>query len=391
MFAPQSVVKNSTVAFLVSLVGPGAGQFYCGKTSRGLWILAVFFPSLVATVYFTIELRAPEGQAYALFWGILFRITVFLYIFAFLDAFFTAREMTAGTDAFIAESPRVAAILNLLTRGFGYFYLGQRTLGFAVFVGLGIFQRAVLQSMTSVPGAAAELLMEFILIGLAVHAYEIARKHEREILATVQLPATAPVSAGLPAAVPVTLALILSAAYLALIMVGLFMPDYSHVEQSAVPVSRDAQGSVYMNSELGVNFRVPNSWTVTHDEPTYFAVAIRSDHVCSMDLRPIAWTPLLGLDAYKGQIAYQLSKQPRVAARVLSDQPTVLSTLPARDILLSVKQGEALLIEHDVIARKGLTLYILGTYSLANDDGTEAAPSCSSDLRFVREHLVLPH
>ena len=179
MFVPQPVVKSSALAFVLSLVVPGAGQFYCGKTSRGLWILGVFISSLAATVYFTIQLRAPDGQVYALFWGILFRITVFLYIFAFLDAFFTAREMTAGTDAFIAESPRVAAILNLLTRGFGYFYLGQRTLGLVVFVGLGLFQRAILQSMTTTLGAAGGLFVELILAGLAVHAYEIARKRRK--------------------------------------------------------------------------------------------------------------------------------------------------------------------------------------------------------------------
>ena len=207
----------------------------------------------------------------------------------------------------------------------------------------------------------------------------------------MQLPAAAQPSAALPAAVPIALALVLVAAYLALSMVGLFMPDYSHVEQSAVQVSKDAQGSIYSNPALGVSLRVPDSWTITHEEPTYLAIAIRSDQVCSMDLRPIAWAPLLGLDAYKGRIAYQLSKQPKITARVLGDQPAVLSALPARDILLSVKQGESLLIEHDVIARRRLTLYVLGTYSLANEDGTEADPSCASDLRFVREHLVLPH
>src|SRR5215472_2761737 len=134
-FAPQPVPKNAAIAFLLSFFFPGGGQIYCGKTSRGVWTLAIFFPGLAATVYLTAQLGRPEGQFFALFWGIIFRITVFLYIFAFLDAFFTAREMTAGTDAFIAESPRVAAILNLLTRGFGYFYLGKRKLGFVIFIG----------------------------------------------------------------------------------------------------------------------------------------------------------------------------------------------------------------------------------------------------------------
>ena len=39
MFKPQPVPKSPFVAFLLSLVFPGAGQIYCGKTSRGLWTL----------------------------------------------------------------------------------------------------------------------------------------------------------------------------------------------------------------------------------------------------------------------------------------------------------------------------------------------------------------
>jgi TM2 domain-containing membrane protein YozV len=142
MFDPQPVPKDPLVAFLLSLAFPGAGQIYCGKTSRGLWTLAIFLPALALTVYLTLQLGSPEARESTFFWGILLRVTLFLYVFAFLDAFFTAREMTAGTDAFIAESPRIAATLNLLTRGFGYFYLGQRTLGFVVFFRPHVFSGA---------------------------------------------------------------------------------------------------------------------------------------------------------------------------------------------------------------------------------------------------------
>jgi TM2 domain-containing membrane protein YozV len=146
MFDPHPVPRGPLVAFLLSLVFPGTGQIYCGKTSRGLWTLAIFFPALALTVYCTLQLGGADGKFNAFFWGILLRITLFLYVFAFLDAFFTAREMTAGTDVFIAESPRVAAILNLLTRGFGYFYLGQRELGLTVFFGLMFFQAPLVKT-----------------------------------------------------------------------------------------------------------------------------------------------------------------------------------------------------------------------------------------------------
>jgi len=96
MFDPQPVPKGPLLAFLLSLAFPGAGQIYCGKTSRGLWTFAVFLPALALTVYFTLQLGSPEAKDSTFFWGILLRITLFLYVFAFLDAYFTARAMTAG-------------------------------------------------------------------------------------------------------------------------------------------------------------------------------------------------------------------------------------------------------------------------------------------------------
>jgi len=378
MFEPQPVPKSLFVAFLLSLVFPGAGQIYCGKTSRGLWTLAIFLPALALTVYLTLQLDA-------FFWGILLRITLFLYVFAFLDAFFTAREMTAGTDAFIAESPRVAAILNLLTRGFGYFYLGQRKLGFAVFFGLMFFQAPLAKT------AAGGLVLELTLAAMGAHAYSIARQNEKEILATVQLPAGLAPSTGLPRAIPIGLAVLLAAGYLALLILGLVLPDYSHVDQSTARVSGDSQGVIYQNPACEVSLRVPASWTVTHDEPTYILLAVRSDRACSITLQPLAWSPLVGLGSFKGQLSYQLSKGKDLTGEVLDEQPAVLSSLPARDIRVSVKQGTRRLIEHHVIARKGVTLYDLSTYELADDKGNVAEPTCSSDFRFTRNNLILPH
>jgi TM2 domain-containing membrane protein YozV len=390
MFPPQPVPRNPAIAFLLSLIFPGAGQIYCDKTSRGLWTLAIFFPSLAATVYFTRQLGRPDGEFFGFFWGIVLRITVFLYVFAFLDAFFTAREMTAGTDAFIAESPRVAAILNLLTRGFGYFYLGKRTLGFAVFFGLGIFQSVITQSTTNELSAGRGFFLELVQIGLAAHAYQMARERERQILATVQLPPSL-VSARQPAAIPVAFSLLLVAGYFAVAASGLFLPSYASIDQSTARVSQKAQRTTYDNPAYGVSLAVPGLWTVEHREPTYLALAIREDHACSADLRPFPWSFLLGLDSYKRQLDYQLSQDKSLTAKILDDKPVFLSGLPARDIYLSVRRGMNSLVEHRIIAKKGMTLYVLATYQLAAGGGAPADPSCSSDLQFIRDNLRLPH
>ena len=394
-FAPQPVPKNAAIAFLLSFFFPGGGQIYCGKTSRGVWTLAIFFPGLAATVYLTSQLGNP---ALASLWGITFRVTLFLYIFGFLDAFFTAREMTAGTDAFIAESPRVAAILNLLTRGFGYFYLGKRKLGFLIFIALAVFRGSVMQEMnmdeSSVGGG---LVLELVQIGLAADAYRIAREREKQILATVQL--SSPVSAGLPAAIPVSLGLLLMAGYFAIAASGLFLPDYASIDQSNARISQNEQGTIYDNHTYGISLAVPMSWTIEQEPPhaavvpaaSYVALAIRDDHACSADLRMFAWSFLLGLDSYRGQLDYSLSQSKGVMGKILSEQSVVLSGLSGRDISLSVRQEGNSLVEHRIIARKGMTLYVLATYELAADGAIPANPSCSTDLQFIRDNLRLPH
>ncbi|MBI3478700.1 MAG: hypothetical protein HY010_23475 [Acidobacteria bacterium] len=385
MFEPQPVPRSPALAFLLSLALPGAGQTYCGKTSRGLWTMAIFLPALALTIHFTRQLGSPEGKVDALFWGISLRITLFLYVFAFLDAFFTAREMTAGTDAFIAESPRVAAILNLLTRGFGYFYLGQRKLGLTVFFGLMFFQGPLAQA------AGGGLVLEFIMAAIGVHAYNIARRSEKEILATVRLPAEPAPSSGLPLAIPIGLAAVMASGYVALVFVGLLLPDYSHVDQSRAHVVQDSEGVFYQNPAYDISLRAPAQWTVKNDAPNYMLLAVRSDRACSVTLQPIAWSPLLGLDSFKGQLAYQFSKAKGLAGEVLDEQPAVLSGLDARDIRVSVTERAQRLIEHRIIARSGLTLYDVTTAELAPDEGNVAELSCASDFSFIRKNLVLPH
>ena len=384
MFDPQPVPTSPLVAFLLSLILPGAGQIYCSKASRGLWTSAVFLPALALTVYLTLRLGGPEGIEDAFFWEILLRITVFLYVFAFLDAFFTAREMTVGTDAFIAESPRVAAILNLLTRGFGYFYLGQRTLGFVVFFGLMFFQAPLAKT------TAGGLVIEVILAAMGAHAYSIARRSEKTILATVRLPTDSASSKGLPAAVPIALATVLAAGYVALPVVGLLLPDYSQVDQTRAHIVQDSEGVIYQNPAYDLSLRAPARWTVKNDTPNYILLAVRSDHACSVTLQPIAWSPLIGLSSFKGQLAYQFSNSKDLTGQVLDEQPALLSGLNARDIRVSVTQGRQRIIENHTIARKGMTLYDVCTDEFAGDKGGVSDPTCASDFSFIRKNLVLP-
>jgi hypothetical protein len=77
--------------------------------------------------------------------------------------------------------------------------------------------------------------------------------------------------------------------------------------------------------------------------------------------------------------AGEQSKPPR------ANIPTTLSGLPARDIVLTIEQNGNHVTEHQIAARKGMTLYILTTDSL-----TETVADCQSDFQFIQQHLALP-
>jgi len=383
-FAALPVPRNAALAFLLSLLLPGLGQFYCRKNSRAAWTMIFFLISLIATILLIPSLVGEAADATAMFWGLLLRIAIFLYGFAFLDAYFTAREMTAGTDPFIAENPRIAAILNLLTRGFGYFYLGQRALGFAVFIGLGIFQQVIVHSLTASSGVAGPLILELVLAALGIHAYEIARKREKEILATIDPPPQPLAQSGLPPAVPVGLAVLLAAAYIGLCCIGLLLPNYSAIDQSHARILVRPQDTVYSNPTYGIEFKAPATWSLT-DEDTKFPVgARRNDEVCAADLRLVAWSPFMPVDSYARAISAQLARPESKGSRLVQSTPAMLGGLPARDIVLAIEQQGSHVAEHQIAAKKGMTLYILTTDSL-----TQSTAVCQPDFQFIQQNFIL--
>ena len=384
-FAAQPVPRNAAVAFALSLLLPGLGQFYCRKNSRAAWTLGFFLISAISTILLTPELVGENSAGSALLWGILFRVAVFLYGFAFLDAYFTAREMSAGTDPFIAENPRIAAILNLLTRGFGYFYLGQRTLGFAVFIGLGIFQQVVLRGMAGTKDASggAALFLEAILAGLGIHAYVIGQKREKEILATIQPPPQSPAS-GLPAAVPIALAVLLGVAYLGLCCIGLILPDYSTIDQTPAGISRTTDAVTYSNALYGIRLTAPSTWTLTGQDTKVFVGGSRNDQVCFAELRAAAWSPLLSLNSYNRALASSLARPERKGSHILKTSPTTLAGLSAQDISLTVNQQAMAIAEHQIIARNHLTLYVLTLDSLP-----ASVANCRGDFAFIQQNISI--
>jgi TM2 domain-containing membrane protein YozV len=211
-FAPEPRHKSAGWAFVLSFVVPGLGQLYCDKTARGVVTLGCWFVALV--LCFAQVSREVIGEALV--------VMLVLWIFSFLDAYFTAIEINQGQDSLIdGQNPRVAVALNLLTAGFGYFYLGERTKGLALFV--------VIQASRFVfPGTVfwrvgIGLLVAVIQVGMAADAYRIARRQVNEALGSEPpTPVLNSVPASrLPVQVPVVLACILPIGFALMVLIGL--------------------------------------------------------------------------------------------------------------------------------------------------------------------------
>ena len=204
-WTPEPRHKSAGLAFLLSLLLPGVGQLYCNKIPRGFTTLG-FFAGSVALV-FAGETDSARGN------GVL--VALVLWLFAFLDAYFTALEINSGAGELIdAVNPRVAVVLNLLTAGLGYFYLGERTKGMILFLLINVL-KALIGATTGFWGGVVSLLGITVSLVMAADAYRLAREQLREARGPVPEPSTQPEASPpdplkpasrLPAFVPVGLA-----------------------------------------------------------------------------------------------------------------------------------------------------------------------------------------
>lgn len=214
-FVPEPRHKSAGLAFLLSLLIPGAGQLYCGKNGRGGMTLAFWLLGLI----FCVAHPSTAIVGEALF------VMLVLWIFSFLDAYFTAIEINQGQDELVDEqNPRVAVALNLLTAGFGYFYLGERTKGLTLFVVMQVARFAF--PSTGFLGISIGLTLVVVQLLVAGDAYRIAHRQLKETLGVAGEAqpdrSTAPASR-LPVQVPVVLACFLPVGFLMLVVMGLVL------------------------------------------------------------------------------------------------------------------------------------------------------------------------
>ena len=228
-FVPEPRHKSAGLAFGLSLLVPGAGQFYCGKMGRGGMTLAFWLLALIFCI-------AGVSTRLA---GAALVVMLALWIFSFLDSYFTAIEINQGRDDLVDEqNPRVAVTLNLLTAGFGYFYLGEQAKGLTLFVATQVIRFAV--PSTGFWGTSIPLALGVVQVVAAVDAYGIARQRVKAAMGAEPLQASEKASSAsrLPVEVPVALACLLCAGFVVLAALGLAMRSARSVRNPAVVTLR---------------------------------------------------------------------------------------------------------------------------------------------------------
>ena len=206
--------KSAGLACLLSLVLTGAGHLYLGLYLRAGLVFGFSLMGMIALLW------GKGGEAFVLTLPI-------LWAFGFLDAYLTAVERNRGIDPALVDNPRVAAVLNMTTKGLGYFYLGERVKGITLFVVLTIVNLSFLGLPHVVAGLGA-FFATVVAIGISIDAYRLAVRSQAAQVATMELPEATGASR-LPPVMPwvlasatviVTYALVLLAALAVLFGIG---------------------------------------------------------------------------------------------------------------------------------------------------------------------------
>jgi hypothetical protein len=358
---PMEERRRPGVAFALSLLYPGLGHIYCKKTQAGV-ITGAFFTGCILVVL----LVAPSESA--LFWGMALRASIVLYGFAFLDAFYAAREINTGIDQYmIGNNPRIAAMLNLLTAGFGYFYLGERTKGLVWF-----FASRILFSMsTDGKSNVIAMIVEFACVVVAADAFRIARRKLQESFPTESTDPFATSPQGLSPLAPIALGVFLVFNYFAVVTFGLVAPKYDVSDKSQLSTTELAEGgSTIEHLKYGVGMRLPAGWKVNTTSKEFLLGGSHPEYGCQVGLMMSANAPLHGSEGIARQLEAGV-RQTNPSYQWLSEGRASIGGKPAYVLTFQVKYNEIPVLEKLVFLQHGLTLY-----SIVEASSVGAASEC---------------
>jgi hypothetical protein len=347
---PAPLQKSAATAFWLSVILPGAGHFYLGQGKTAYWTMGIFASCTVGLVLMSGKTLEPEDS---LFLGIFLRTAICLYLFAFFDAFRGAVEVSSGRDRVLPYNPRVAAVLNLTTRGFGYFYLGERKLGFAVFVGLLVAMQAVRVSGV----LSLEVVLEIILAALAIHAYRKA------ILLNPPEETLPPIREAMRRSklkpVVYGLAGVIVLAYAGLAVLGAVasavVPNYSRIDQTQSKLDVQLNTTIYTNPKYGVGLRLAGLWIPDKTAQTAFCSLTNQEQAVQVLFGAEGIWPMTSLESFSKTLTENFVAQSR---GTFEEQRTLnISGLEARQLTFRLHKDGFELRQGVVLIKKGATVY----------------------------------
>jgi len=373
--------KSPGVAFFLSLLVPGLGQFYCGQKRRALWTF-FFFALGIGIVIGSAGSSMDEGSN---FLGIGLRASLVIYVFSFLDAYFTAREMTDGTATLLIYNPRVAAVLNLLTHGFGYWYIDEKRKGVILFFLVGLVDRAASAAHEPSVTGPLSILVEIVLAVMAVDAYRIAnRMNEKSLVSVTRVPAPLQPAAALKPALPMALASLLALGYFGLAVIGVLMPEEQDIDQSHAVVRELDSGSEYVNGKYKVEVRAPRGWTVEKGEGKQFAKAKNLDGGCSFIVARSVGIPFITTQLLPAQLLKELQKD-RPGYKLVSAKPSRVGNREGQDIVYSVLINDVEVTQTYALNQSGFWINMM-----IITVGEPLRSMCEPDLKTIRDQTKLP-
>jgi len=267
---------------LLSMLLPGLGHAWLGRPRTAVLVL-LGFVAAAGTAVLAAEGRPPDlGMSDTLLFFNLAGSALAIWFFAMIDAWLIAREAPSE-----ARNPRVALLLNLCTRGLGYFYLDLPWVGAACIVAFALLGRLPDDGTA----LAATLALQ---VGIALHGYHVAARQR-------------PAGAWNPLAPARALAAVALVAGAALLGLGAVSAGADQVASTEVAPVRQAARTVQLPA-VGLSFTLPASdWTLENDAQSPLP-CVRSPRARLLLLRSRG-PEGLGLDGYLCELAGQMSGQ----------------------------------------------------------------------------------
>jgi hypothetical protein len=363
--------RSPLLALVLSMVFPGLGHLYIGLRRNAAWIMGMEALCLLF-------LLAGEGTLHAN--GVL--AVPILYCFAMADAFFSAREWNAGaTILLVGANPRIAAVLNLLTKGFGYFYLGDRTKGIVCFILTSAVQAALLMKTT----VWTSILAITVQILIALDGYRVARQRlyaaHPELAPSKAMEdgniTTNVVDLANPGGLKPSIALGFFVVFGAIVLMGygtLRALD-GHTVRSHGSLEAGPEGTTFRDSKERITATLPGDWSPHHSEDSLLFVTAEGSSLI-MQEQFASYTVASLLKKTEENIKQRHPDATSIACR------TRLGSHAAGCFELSYRNSEGVLMTQRVTASRRFLKLLILIESWTKPENRSALDQVEQNLQF---------